>query len=96
MIFTGGCFFRSSINTSSPSFSGITMSVINRSAGVLEQRQPFRAVARFDHGVAKMGEGQAQHGADGVVVVDEEDSSHDSVGGSGGTAGPIAGPGCRS
>jgi hypothetical protein len=44
--------------------------------GVLEELQPFLAVARFDHGVAKMGQGQLQHGPDGVIVVDEENSSH--------------------
>jgi len=44
--------------------------------GVLEQLQPFLAVARLDHAVAKMGQCQAQHRPDGVVVVDEEDSSH--------------------
>ena len=50
---------------------------MDEAAGLsLEQRQPFRAVARFDHGVAKVDQDLAPHRAKRVVVVDEKDSSH--------------------
>jgi hypothetical protein len=44
--------------------------------GGLEELQSFLAIPRIEHGVAKVGQGQAQHLADRIVVVDEEDSGH--------------------
>ena len=44
-------------------------------AGPPKEVEPS-GIARFDDRVANMLQNSAQRGADGVVVVDEEDSSH--------------------
>jgi hypothetical protein len=48
---------------------------------LLEKLYPLLAIASFDHGVAKMGQGETQHGADCIIVFDQKNSSHDSYGG---------------
>ena len=46
-------------------------------AGLPKEVEAFLAVARFDHGVALEFQVLPQQGADGVVVLNEEDASHE-------------------
>ena len=44
--------------------------------GPPKEVEPVPPIARFNHGVPNQGEKLGQHGAEGVVVLDQEDSSH--------------------
>ena len=80
MIFTGGCLFRSSIRTSSLLLRHHDVRDQQVDVGVLEQLQPSLP-SRASITVWPKWTRVSADGADGVVILDEENSSHDQRGG---------------